>query len=90
MQMHDTLHQAIVHLDKNEPSRVILLLDYVETRNTRLLHAVAGVLRACLFKSLDHVGLDVYMDMNNQHFRPPILSFSRAVSAGPLIFNGCV
>ena len=71
MQMHDTLHQAIVHLDKNETSRVILLLDHVEARNARLLHAVTGVIRGRLFKSLDHVRLDVYVNMNNQHFRPP-------------------
>ena len=71
MQMHDTLHQAIVHLDQDETSGVILLLDYVKTCNAGLLHAITGILRGRLFKSLDHVGLDVYVNMHNKHFRPP-------------------
>ena len=71
MKMHDTLHHAIVHLDQYKSSRVILLLNHIKARDTRLLHTVASVIRGRLFKSLDYVRLNVNVNMNHQHFRPP-------------------
>ena len=56
-----------VHLNEYESRRVIRLLDDIEPRDTRLLHAVARVLEAGVAKRLDKLGLHVNMNMDDQH-----------------------
>ncbi len=56
-----------IDLDKYEAGRIIGALNEIETRDAGLLYALAGVLNGGLLESLDGVGLDMYMDVRNDH-----------------------
>src|ERR1039457_3137892 len=56
-----------IDLDQHEARRVVRLLQDVETRNVRLLHAVAGVLQGVLPERVDVLGFDVNEDVNDDH-----------------------
>jgi hypothetical protein len=53
-----------IYLDQDKTSRVILLLDHVESRNAGFLNAVGGVLNGCRLERIDPVGLNLYMNVD--------------------------
>src|ERR1035441_4450866 len=55
-----------IDLDQNEARRVVRLLQDVETRNARLLHAVAGVFQGGPPERFDVLGFDVNEDVRSE------------------------
>ena len=56
-----------VHLDKNEPRRIIRLLDYIEPGDPRFENALACVFDCGLAERADELGFYVGVHVNNEH-----------------------
>jgi hypothetical protein len=57
-----------ISFNENKSRRVILLLQEIESKNSRLFQAFARVDNCCRLKRLDRVGLDPNVNMNQKHF----------------------
>jgi hypothetical protein len=56
-----------IGLNKNEPRRIILLLEAIESRDARFIPAFARVGYSGLFESLYEVRFDTDLNVINQH-----------------------
>src|ERR1019366_323426 len=56
-----------IDLDQHKARRLVRLLQDVETRNARLLHAVAGVFQGGPPERFDVLGFDVNEDVYDDH-----------------------
>ena len=56
-----------IGLNKDEPRRIVLLLNDVEAPNARFLHAFPRVGETGLLKCLNTLRFDVDMDVDNEH-----------------------
>jgi hypothetical protein len=58
---------SAIALHQREARGIVSLLDNIETRDTRLLHAVPGILDRSPEKRRDAIRLHMDVDVHNQH-----------------------
>src|SRR3990172_2749781 len=72
-----------IDLDQDEPRRVVVLLDDVETRDPRLAHAVAGVLDGRGTEGLHRFGPNVDENVHDVHGSHSFRQMGAHLAPGP-------
>src|SRR6266498_590976 len=62
---------CFIEFDQNKFCWIICLLNYIKARNSWFLHAIVSILNGHLLEIFYKFGLDIYMNMDDQHFFAP-------------------